>query len=97
MESIPIEAMTPLVEKPRATARARAEPRARSLRAQPASNGFAPGFMTDLMVKDLGLAMEVAEKGGVDARMGELAAALYTEHKEGGSGAKDFSSIIERL
>lgn len=30
--------------------------------AAPASNGYQPGFMVDLMVKDLGLASEVAEQ-----------------------------------
>ena len=63
----------------------------------PASNGFAPGFMVDLMVKDLKLAMQVCADAGVDARMGALAAELYAHHQRDGAGAKDFSSIIERL
>ena len=29
--------------------------------------------------------------------MGLLAKALYEEHQAGGSGARDFSSIVERL
>jgi 3-hydroxyisobutyrate dehydrogenase len=63
----------------------------------PASNDYKPGFMVDLMVKDLGLAMEIAEQSGVDNALGKLARALYTEHQEGGSGQRDFSSILERL
>jgi len=63
----------------------------------PASRGYAPGFMVDLMVKDLRLAMEVAGAGGVDARMGALAAELYASHQAAGSGARDFSSMYERL
>ena len=49
------------------------------------------------MVKDLKLAMQVCADAGVDARMGALAAELYTHHQRDGAGAKDFSSIIERL
>ena len=47
--------------------------------------------------KDLGLAMELAHGQGVDAQMGKLAQALYKGHQAGGSGARDFSSIMERL
>ena len=41
--------------------------------------------------------MELAHGQGVDAQMGRLAQALYTGHQADGSGARDFSSIIERL
>ena len=63
----------------------------------PASNGYAPGFMVDLMVKDLGLAMDVAQQVNVDARMGMLAKELYADHQEKGMGGKDFSSIMMHL
>ncbi len=63
----------------------------------PASNDYKPGFMTDLMVKDLGLALEIAEQSGVDNQMGKLAKALYDGHRESGNGQRDFSSILERL
>ena len=63
----------------------------------PASNDYKPGFMVDLMVKDLGLAMEVAEQSGVDNAMGQLARRLYTEHQAGGNGQKDFSGILTKL
>jgi 3-hydroxyisobutyrate dehydrogenase len=65
--------------------------------ASPASNGYKPGFMVDLMVKDLGLAAVTAEQGGFSNPMGLLAKALYEEHQAGGSGLRDFSSIVERL
>ena len=65
--------------------------------AAPASNDYKPGFMVDLMVKDLGLAMDIAETGGVANRMGQLAQALYGEHQAEGNGAMDFSSIMQRL
>ena len=63
----------------------------------PASNDYQPGFMVDLMVKDLGLAMDIAGQAGVDNRMGQLARSLYEAHQAGGNGPRDFSSILERL
>lgn len=63
----------------------------------PASNDYKPGFMVDLMVKDLGLAMEIAEQCGVDNAMGQLAKALYGQHQQSGNGQRDFSSILRRL
>lgn len=63
----------------------------------PASNDYKPGFMVDLMVKDLGLAMEIAQHCDVDNRMGQLAQSLYSEHQEAGNGQRDFSSILRRL
>jgi 3-hydroxyisobutyrate dehydrogenase len=61
-----------------------------------ASKGYKPGFMVDLMAKDLGLAMDVAEAAGIDNRMGRLAAELFREHQSAGNGARDFSSVLER-
>jgi len=63
----------------------------------PASNGYKPGFMVDLMVKDLGLAMEIAEQSGVDNAMGKLARKLYEAHQQGGHGQSDFSGILTAL
>lgn len=67
------------------------------MEAAPASNDYRPGFMVDLMVKDLGLAMEIAEQAGVDNALGALARKLYAEHQKAGNGQLDFSSILERL
>ena len=63
----------------------------------PASNDYKPGFMVDLMVKDLGLAMEIAQQCDVDNRMGQLAQALYSQHQEAVNGQRDFSSILCKL
>ncbi len=63
----------------------------------PASNDYKPGFMVDLMAKDLGLALEIAEQAGVDNQMGKLAGALYGKHQQDGNGQRDFSSILEQL
>ena len=63
----------------------------------PASNDYKPGFMVDLMVKDLGLAMEIAEASEIDNAMGQLAQTLYSQHQEAGNGQQDFSSILCKL
>ena len=61
----------------------------------PSSNNYQPGFMVDLMVKDLSLACEVAESCGVDNQMGKQAMAAYSAHQGEGNGPRDFSSILE--
>jgi 3-hydroxyisobutyrate dehydrogenase len=61
----------------------------------PSSNDYKPGFMVDLMVKDLGLACEVADSAGVDNQMGRLANAAYLAHQADSNGPRDFSSILE--
>jgi 3-hydroxyisobutyrate dehydrogenase len=63
----------------------------------PASNDYQPGFMVDLMVKDLGLAMEIAQASGIDNALGQLALERYQRHQEAGSGQRDFSSAMELL
>ncbi len=63
----------------------------------PASNDYQPGFMVDLMVKDLGLAMDTAESTDSSTPLGAMAATLYSKHAENGYGQLDFSSIIRAL
>jgi 3-hydroxyisobutyrate dehydrogenase len=63
----------------------------------PASNDYQPGFMVDLMCKDLGLAMETAIQSASSTPMGALARSLYTAHQSQGNGQLDFSSILQSL
>ncbi|MEM9254013.1 MAG: 3-hydroxyisobutyrate dehydrogenase [Pseudomonadota bacterium] len=63
----------------------------------PSNNDYEPGFMVDLMVKDLGLAMEIATGSGVNNAMGKLANALYIAHQSDGYGQRDFSGILSSL
>jgi len=63
----------------------------------PASNDYKPGFMTELMLKDLGLAMETAVASGSATPMGALARNLYASHFRRGNGKLDFSSIYQYL
>ena len=63
----------------------------------PASKGYAGGFGTDLMLKDLGLAQENAMSVKAATPLGGLARALYAAHSLAGHGAQDFSSVIKLL
>lgn len=62
----------------------------------PASNDYQPGFMVDLMLKDLSLAMEASVGSKSSIPMGTAARNLFNLHKNSGGedkGLKDFSSI----
>ncbi|HHQ4759994.1 3-hydroxyisobutyrate dehydrogenase [Aeromonas veronii] len=61
----------------------------------PAARNYQGGFMTRLMVKDLGLAMALAEHGHSAVPMGALARNLFNLHAAQGQGSRDFSSIVE--
>ena len=59
-----------------------------------ASRGYTGGFGVDLMLKDLGLAIDAAKQTKQPAIMGSLAHQIYQTWSAMGSGGKDFSSII---
>jgi 3-hydroxyisobutyrate dehydrogenase len=61
----------------------------------PASKGYAGGFGTDLMLKDLGLAAETAMSARSSTPLGELARNLFALHSQSGHGKLDFSSILK--
>ncbi len=63
----------------------------------PANNGYRPGFMVQLMLKDLELAREEARITGVSVPLGAYAARLYAEYAAAGFGKSDFSAIINRV
>ena len=63
----------------------------------PASKGYAGGFGTDLMLKDLGLSQENAMATKANTPLGGLARALYAAHSIAGHGGEDFSSVIKML
>ncbi|MDF1484415.1 3-hydroxyisobutyrate dehydrogenase [Ramlibacter sp. H39-3-26] len=67
------------------------------MEAAPASKGYAGGFGTDLMLKDLGLAQESATAVKAATPLGGLARSLYAAHSLAGHGAQDFSSVIRLL
>ncbi|NVD08050.1 3-hydroxyisobutyrate dehydrogenase [Vibrio sp. JPW-9-11-11] len=61
----------------------------------PASNQYQPGFMTKLMLKDLGLGLEAAAQSHSPVPMGALARNLYAFHTQNGHQETDFSSLFE--
>jgi len=63
----------------------------------PASNNYQPGFMVDLMTKDLSLALSNAIANGCATPLGRQAYELYQEKQKQGDGQRDFSSIIELI
>ena len=63
----------------------------------PASKGYAGGFGTDLMLKDLGLAQENAINTKSSTPLGGMARAVYAAHSLAGHGGEDFSSVFKML
>jgi len=61
----------------------------------PASNQYNPGFMSKLMLKDLGLGLDAALQTNSSVPMGSLARNLYAFHNAAGHAELDFSSLFE--
>ncbi len=65
--------------------------------ASPANNDYKPGFASQLMVKDLGLAQEAAQQTGAYTPMGAHALELYEKFASEGHADLDFSGIIKLM
>jgi 3-hydroxyisobutyrate dehydrogenase len=63
----------------------------------PSNRGYQPGFAAKMMLKDLRLASEAAEKHNQMMELGDLAKRLYERFVQEGSGDMDFSGIIEAI
>lgn len=63
----------------------------------PADHDFAPGFMADLMHKDLGLALAAGDEHRVPLPLTALARQLYALASAQGHGREDFSAIAKLL
>jgi 3-hydroxyisobutyrate dehydrogenase len=61
----------------------------------PASNDWRPGFMTDLMAKDLDLALAFAARSGVPMPTTATARQLLTAASVAGYGREDFSAVAK--
>jgi 3-hydroxyisobutyrate dehydrogenase len=61
----------------------------------PASNGWQPGFMTDLMAKDLDLALSYAARSGVPMATTATARQMLTASSSAGYGREDFSAVAK--
>ena len=63
----------------------------------PSNNNYEPGFSTDLMLKDMRLALSAAQQTNLDLDMAPVAASLYQRFSEAGHGGLDFSAIFKLL
>jgi 3-hydroxyisobutyrate dehydrogenase len=61
----------------------------------PASNGWAPGFMTDLMAKDLDLAIAYASSQGTPLFTSGLVRQMLGATSQAGYGREDFSALAK--
>jgi len=61
----------------------------------PASNGWKPGFMTDLMAKDLDLALAYGAREGVPLMTTATARQALTAASTAGYGREDFSAVTK--
>ncbi|MDF3319973.1 3-hydroxyisobutyrate dehydrogenase [Rhodococcus sp. C3V] len=58
---------------------------------------FAPGFTTQLLVKDMGLAVRSGELAGSELRTVRLVRSMFEEHAAGGADGLDCTSLITSL
>ena len=65
------------------------------LDASPANDDFAPGFMVDLMHKDVGLALDLARAVDAPSIMGAVAQQFYAAAHAQGYGRLDFSAVAK--
>lgn len=63
----------------------------------PSARGYSGGFATDLMLKDLGLAVEAANDTGATVPLGGMARNLFAMHSASGGGKLDFASVFRML
>ena len=64
----------------------------------PADNDYRPGFASEMMVKDLGLAQQAAISADADTPIGTMALELYRQFVENEDGrGKDFSAMLPRF
>lgn len=61
----------------------------------PSSKAYTGGFGVDLMLKDMGLAIENADDLNASVPLGELSRQLYEKHSKAGNGQLDFSSVFK--
>lgn len=63
----------------------------------PSNNGYQPGFMAKMMLKDLRLAQHAAEAADAPIPLGGMSTELYELYVNQGNGDVDFSGIIQML
>ncbi|HEY7126000.1 MAG TPA: NAD(P)-dependent oxidoreductase [Ktedonobacterales bacterium] len=61
------------------------------------NGSFQPGFMTDLLYKDLGLALDLGTQTGVPTDFAALSRAWFEKAREAGFGREDYTAVIKLL
>ncbi|CAD8197847.1 unnamed protein product [Paramecium octaurelia] len=62
----------------------------------PSSKDYDGGFMVELMLKDLGIAIDASKKSGTDTQLGQHAQQIYNKLNEH-FGKKDFAIVYKEL
>jgi 3-hydroxyisobutyrate dehydrogenase len=63
----------------------------------PSNRDYQPGFAAKMMLKDLRLASDAAQKHNQEIELGDLTRRLYERFVQEGSGDVDFSGIIQAI
>lgn len=63
----------------------------------PSSNGYAPGFTSTLLLKDLGLALQAGQSTGTDLDTVRTVHALFSSMVQDGGGQYDCSALLPAL
>ncbi len=61
------------------------------------NGSFQPGFMTDLLYKDLGLALDLGAQTGVPTEFAALSRDWFERAREAGFGREDYTAVIKLL
>eukprot|EP00934_Nitzschia_sp_Nitz4_P007606 Nitzschia sp. Nitz4//scaffold7_size249615//186556//187413//NITZ4_001198-RA/size249615-processed-gene-0.206-mRNA-1//-1//CDS//3329558505//7596//frame0 len=72
-------------------------PAVAALNGAPASKGYSGGFGTDLMLKDVTMAVAAGEKANVSLPLGTVARDLFQQVSDSGLGQKDFGVLLQFL
>jgi len=62
-----------------------------------ADENYEPGFSLKLLRKDLGFALDLAEKNNVELPMSKILFNLYVEADESGLGEKDMAVLYKKI
>ena len=63
----------------------------------PANRDFQPGFANDLMLKDMGLALNAARDAELPLKVAPVAAEIYQQFSDDDYGDLDFSATYKML
>lgn len=58
---------------------------------------LSPAFMVDLALKDLRIAVDVAQQTGAPLSMGIAAESYYSSASENGRGRQDWSALLSQV